>query len=387
MAHSTNFLLALLFLFLLRSANGAYNILDFGARPDGETAATQSLLKAWAAACASPSPATILVPNGSFLLGPTVLRGPCKSKISIQIYATFLAPSDYAALATSGRWLHFDSVQGLSIYGGTFDGRGAGLWACKAARRQCPAGATSLSINNGKDILISGVTSINSQLFHIAINTCKGVTIQKVKIIAPGNSPNTDGIHVQQSTGVTILGTNIKTGDDCISVGPGTTNLWAEHITCGPGHGISIGSLGRDLNEAGVQNVTVKTVVFQGADNGLRIKSWGRPSSGFVRGVVFQDAIMNNVQNPIIIDQNYCPDNKGCPGQNSGVGISQVSYSNIRGTSATQVAVKFDCSAINPCKGIGLRNVKLIYQQRPAESSCKNAGGTTSGVVVPPSCL
>lgn len=77
----------------------------------------------------------------------------------------------------------------------------------------------------------------------------------------------------------------------------------------------SIGSLGKDLKEAGVQNVTVKTASFRNTQNGLRIKSWGRPSSGFARNILFQHAVMTNVQNPIVIDQNYCPDNKGCPGQ------------------------------------------------------------------------
>lgn len=78
---------------------------------------------------------------------------------------------------------------------------------------------------------------------------------------------------------------------------------------------VSIGSLGKGLEEEGVQNVTVKAVVFTGSQNGLRIKSWARPSSGFVRGVVFQHAVMKDVQNPIIIDQNYCPHKEGCPDQ------------------------------------------------------------------------
>ena len=84
----------------------------------------------------------------------------------------------------------------------------------------------------------------------------------------------------------------------------------------------SIGSLGKDMDEPGVQNVTVKTVTFTGTQNGVRIKTWGRPSNGFVRDVVFQDAIMVNVQNPIVIDQNYCPDNEGCPGQVSFKGFN-----------------------------------------------------------------
>lgn len=75
----------------------------------------------------------------------------------------------------------------------------------------------------------------------------------------------------------------------------------------------SIGSLGKDKIEEGVQNVTLTDSIFSGSDNGVRIKSWARPTSSFVRTVVFQNLIMKNVKNPIIIDQNYCPNNQGCP--------------------------------------------------------------------------
>ena len=63
-----------------------------------------------------------------------------------------------------------------------------------------------------------------------------------------------------------------------------------------------------------MQNVTVKTVKFTGTENGVRIKTWGKPSNAFVKGVLFQHAVMVDVQNPIVIDQNYCPDN-GCSRQ------------------------------------------------------------------------
>lgn len=75
----------------------------------------------------------------------------------------------------------------------------------------------------------------------------------------------------------------------------------------------SIGSLGKDSQEEGIQNITVKTVVFTGTQNGLRIKSWARPNYGFVKGVLFEQAVMQKVSNPIIIDQNYCPSNENCP--------------------------------------------------------------------------
>jgi len=77
----------------------------------------------------------------------------------------------------------------------------------------------------------------------------------------------------------------------------------------------SIGSLGKESVEVGVQNITVKTATFTGTENGVRIKSWARPSNGFAKNIRFQHCVMNNVQNPIVIDQNYCPGNENCPNQ------------------------------------------------------------------------
>lgn len=75
----------------------------------------------------------------------------------------------------------------------------------------------------------------------------------------------------------------------------------------------SIGSLGEEKNEGPVRNITVKSAVFTGSDNGLRIKTYARPNAGSVSGVLFQDIVMRNAKNPIIIDQNYC--DGGCSGQ------------------------------------------------------------------------
>ncbi|CAL9025154.1 unnamed protein product [Prunus brigantina] len=209
--------------------------------------------------------------------------------------------------------------------------------------------------------------SLNSQMFHI-------VRIKEVKVNAAGNSPNTDGIHVQLSRNVAIFNTSIKTGDDCVSIGPGTKDLWIEQITCGPGLGI-------------------------------RIKSWARPSNGFVLGVQFLDVVVFNVQNPILlfggekfgfspswvgeglIDQNYCPHNINCPAQVSGVKVSDVIYRNIQGTSAIAVTIKFDCSATNLCSGIRLGNVSLTCRNQEVQSHCANAIGKIVGTVQPNSCL
>lgn len=76
-----------------------------------------------------------------------------------------------------------------------------------------------------------------------------------------------------------------------------------------------IGSLGWDLQEPGVQNLTVKSVAFRNSDDGVRIKTWARSSNAFVKNVLFKNIFMSNVKNPILIDQDYCPNSQNCPGK------------------------------------------------------------------------
>ncbi|CAI9777080.1 unnamed protein product [Fraxinus pennsylvanica] len=344
---------------------------------------------AWTSACASTQAATIYVPPGRFLLRTATFSGQsCKNQaINMRIDGTLVAPSNYNVIGNSGTWIKFERVTGVSVIGGTLDGRGANLWACKNSGKSCPNGATTLAFYNSKNIIINGLSSINSQKFHIQVYGSQNAKLVGMKISAPGNSPNTGGIHVAESSRVTIMNSKIGTGDDCVSIGPGTSNLWIENVACGPGHGISIGSLAWQLQEPGVQNVTVKSTTFTGTQNGVRVKTWARPSKGFVKYVLFQHLAMVNVRNPIIIDQNYCPHHRNCPNQVSGVKISHITYHDIHGSSATKIAMKFDCSKGNPCSDINLKDVKLTYNNELARSSCIYANGKASGLVQPNNCL
>ncbi|KAL5990748.1 hypothetical protein ACLOJK_011652 [Asimina triloba] len=384
--------LLLVFVCLI-SVNNAVDlsIADYGAKGDGQTDASRAFINAWAAACESSSAAaTIRVPSDKYFVGPVVFQGPRENtRITFRLHGILLAPADYRHLGSSADWISFRNVRGVAVIGGYLDGKGSSMWACKDARNDCPHRASSLAFYDSKDVLIQDLTSINSKNSHIEIHSSEDVTVRGVRIVAPGRSPNTDGIHVQNSTGVNILETDIKTGDDCISIGPGTRNLWIESVACGPGHGISIGSLAKRPEEEGVENVTVKKVVLRQTENGLRIKAWKRASKGYVRGVVFQHVTMINAKNPIIIDQHYCPNHgKDCPNQRSGgVKVSDVAYEDIKGTSASKIAVKFDCSASSPCKHIELHDIMLTYGKPRARSFCQNVKGTASGLVEPPSCL
>ncbi|PNY17479.1 polygalacturonase QRT2-like protein [Trifolium pratense] len=109
---------------------------------------------------------------------------------------------------------------------------------------------------------------------HVVIQSCNNVLASKLIVRAPGHSPNTDGIHVTHSQNVVISNCIIGTGDDCISIVSGSKNIRATDIICGPGHGISIGSLGKGNSEAEVTNVEVNRATLKGTTNGVRIKTW-----------------------------------------------------------------------------------------------------------------
>ncbi|ESQ39014.1 hypothetical protein EUTSA_v10001484mg [Eutrema salsugineum] len=365
----------------------SYNVQRYGARGDGRTDSTKPFLTAWSLACGSRARAMVYIPRGTYLIRNIVFWGPCKNIITFKIDGKLIAPANYWSIGTSGYWILFAKVNGISVYGGTIDARGTGYWNCRKKGGYCPQGARSISFSWCSNVLLSGLTSLYSQHIHLTVHHSSNVRIQGIRIRAPSGSPNTDGIIVQSSSGVTISRSSIGTGDDCIALNHGSKNIWIERVSCGPGHGISIGSLGEYANEEGVENVTVTTSVFTRTQNGVRIKTWARPSNGFVRNVQFRNLVMRNVGYPLIIDQNYCPSGSGCPRQSSGVKISGVTFANIKGTSTRPIAMKLDCSGSHHCTGITLRNINLTYMRKSSASYCKNAHGKASGVMVPRNCM
>lgn len=74
--------------------------------------------------------------------------------------------------------------------------------------------------------------------------------------------------------------------------------------------------------------------------------------------------------------------------QPDGLQVQNITYTNIRGTSATSVAVKFDCSENQPCTGIKMSGIDLRSTSgEDAKSECINAHGSASDDVKPPACF
>ena len=119
---------------------------------------------------------------------------------------------------------------------------------------------------------ITQITSINNKNAHMNISACQNMKFDQIHIIAPKDSPNTDGIHIGSSSNIQILDSTIATGDDCVSMSPGSKNINIRNVTCDPGHGINVGSLGGGPNED-VSGLMVTNCTFIGTQNGLRVKT------------------------------------------------------------------------------------------------------------------
>lgn len=70
--------------------------------------------------------------------------------------------------------------------------------------------------------------------------------------------------------------------------------------------------------------------------------------------------------------------------QKSALQVKNVVYKNIKGTSASEVAMRFDCSKAYPCQGILLQDINLERAgDRTAKALCNNVKLATLGVVYP----
>ncbi|KAG9459436.1 hypothetical protein H6P81_003944 [Aristolochia fimbriata] len=374
------------------SGSGIFDVTKYGAKADGKTDDAKAFMQAWTEACAFQGKGALLIPQGTYLMGPVTFEGPCYNKGSptVELRGTLKAPPGVDQFPTSA-WITFRSLHGLVIAGGgTIDGQG-GLEAWTATecpnQNKCKIMASSMKVISCTTGQIRGINFVDSKGFNLRINKSKFFSIDSVNITAPEDSPNTDGIHVSDSSYLKISNSVIGVGDDCVSLGDGNNYIEVTGVTCGPGHGISIGSLGKYKKERPVNGVHIKNCTLKGTTNGVRIKSWGGSPPLVAKNITFEDIIMDDVSFPIIIDQKYCPAHH-CPDTPSAVQLSDITYKNIKGSSFTRLAVNLICSSQVPCKNMKFIDIDLNYQGTgsPTAAMCQHAETTNSGTTNPPPC-
>ena len=317
-----------------------FNLADFGAVGDGRTMNTDAFQRA-VAAVNQAGGGRLVVPQGVFVTAPFVL---CSSlDLHLAAGAVIQAPDTFEALGLpdpasfktqaeadavyrvpapliTGHKLHDVALTGP----GTIDGSGAHWWA-RSERAARNAAATEpgrivyrrphlVVIDGCERLLVADLTLTNSSMFHLVPGNITDLTIERVKVRAAwdGSGPNTDAIDPGPGTNFWIHDCDLDTGDDDIVIKTGGTNILIENNTIRHGHGISIGS----PTMAGIRNMLVRHCTFDGADNGIRLKSM-RGAGGLVENVRYTDLAMKNVANPITLQLDYVdsnrPDFKGDP--------------------------------------------------------------------------
>lgn len=74
--------------------------------------------------------------------------------------------------------------------------------------------------------------------------------------------------------------------------------------------------------------------------------------------------------------------------QTLAVTVKKISFIGIKGTSATEEAIRFACSGNSPCKGLYLEDIQLVsYSGGITTSFCWEARGSSSGLIYPPPCF
>ncbi|XP_042399054.1 polygalacturonase At1g48100-like isoform X1 [Zingiber officinale] len=406
-----------------------FDVRSFGAVGDGSTDDTEAFRSAWKAACEVES-ATLLVPaDGVFMLTSTIFSGPCQPGLVFQVDGVIMPPDGpncWPKKDSKRQWLVFYELEGMTLGGeGTVEGNGEEWWKLPCKPHRGPNGSTLPGTCDSPalirffmscNVTVRDLRIENSPQFHIKFDGCEGVHIEGLSINSPAFSPNTDGVHIENTRSVAIYNSMISNGDDCISIGPGCADVDIQNVTCGPGHGIrywnyhreipssilsgtanlgencwnSIGSLGMHNSQACVSNVTVRNAVIRNSDNGVRIKTW-QGGMGAVSGISFDTVYMENVRNCIIIDQYYCSNKGVCSNQSSAVYVSGVSYSNIKGTyDVRSPPVHFACSDTLPCTNITMVEVELLPHEGELvdDPFCWNAYGAMQTATIPPiDCL
>ncbi|CAF2116944.1 unnamed protein product [Brassica oleracea var. botrytis] len=383
--------------------NGVYDVRKFGAVGDGAADDTEAFKTAWDSSCSNGNDtvSVLLVPYGyTFMIQSTIFTGPCHSYQLFQVDGTIVTPDgpeSWPSNISKRQWLVFYRVNGMALKGaGVIDGRGQKWWdlPCKPHRTVNKSAIVAgpcdspiaLRFFMSSNLTVEGLQIKNSPQFHFRFDGCQGVHVESLHITAPPLSPNTDGIHIENSNSVTIYNSVISNGDDCVSIGSGSYDVDIRNLTCGPGgHGISIGSLGNHNSHACVSNITVRDSVIKYSNNGVRIKTW-QGGFGSVSGVTFNNIHVESVRNPIIIDQYYCM-TKDCANKTSAVFVSDITYQGIKGTyDIRSPPMHFGCSDAVPCTNLTLSGIELLPAKGEivVDPFCWNAYGIVEELSIPP---
>jgi polygalacturonase len=336
-------------------ARPSFNVLNFGARPDGSADAAPAINRAILAAKGFGG-GTVCIPPGNYVCGPIELT----SNLVLQIDAgATLRFSARRLPFTQGRQQGIECLTPVPLIGGdnlanvSITGRGTlatdnAQWLELMGRPQ-PMSATGpgsafgpawnhllellqqktpqpreeylkaapllrpafIRFMDCKNVSIQGVHIVGSPFWTIHALYSQNIDIHDVNIETfPGAF--TGGIYIDSSRDVRISNCDLDNGDDAITLKSGKdadglrVNRPTENVTIanciihrGSG-GIVLGS----ETSGGIRNVVASNIICQGTQMGINIKS-ERGRGGIVENIRLENLVMDDVGKAISVSEYY----------------------------------------------------------------------------------
>ncbi|HEX5110438.1 MAG TPA: glycoside hydrolase family 28 protein [Vicinamibacterales bacterium] len=339
-----------------------FDITRYGAARGGAADGSAAILAA-IEACSAAGGGRVVVPDGTFLTGPIRLRSRVALHLSEGATLKFATdPSRYLPPV-------FTRYEGMELMGyspliscldaedvaitgsGTLDGqadrahwwdlltaRQAGLSSLGDSRRRLmdmvaratpvadrifaegsPLRPQFIQPYRSRNVLIEGITIVNSPMWEIHPVLCTNVVVRGVTIRSHG--PNNDGCNPESCRDVLIERCSFDTGDDCIAlksgrnddgrrIGVPVENVIVRDCTMKDGHGgVTIGS---EIS-GGARNVFAERCRMDSPDldRALRIKT-NAIRGGIVEKVYMREVTIGEVKEAIVhVDFNYEEGDKG----------------------------------------------------------------------------
>lgn len=336
-----------------------YNVLDFGAKPDGIFDNTIAIKKA-IQKCSIKGGGIVLVPAGKFFTGPIHLESNVNFHLAEGAEILFSTdPSVYPIVHTSfegtelmnySPLIYAFNKKNIAVTGkGTLNGQSSNenWWPwCSSPRygwkKDTPNQKADVSklmemADNGIPVaervfgkghylrpnfieffectnaMIEGVKIVNTPFW--VIHPIKSVNVIVDGVTIKSHGPNNDGCDPEYSKNVWIKNTTFDTGDDCIAIKSGrdndgrrvaikSENIIVQDCKMYDGHGgVTIGS---EIS-AGVRNVYVENCLMDSPelDRAIRIKSNSR-RGGLIENVFVRNIKVGEVKESVLgIDLHY----------------------------------------------------------------------------------
>jgi len=275
-----------------------FDVTAFGARGDGRTDCTGAF-RAAIAACSAAGGGHVVVPSGRFLTGPIHLRSNVNLNVRREATVAFSRDPRAYLPPVFTRWegvelmgysplIYAFQQENVAVTGeGTLDGQAGelhwwpwkGLWKGRFGEPPTQAEARARLFEMAesgvpvaqrvfadgsylrpqfiqpyrcRNVLVEGVTIVNSPMWVIHPVLCTNVTVSNVSVVTHG--PNNDGCNPESCRDVLIQRCLFDTGDDCIAVKSGrnadgrrlatpTENVVIRDCRMKDGHGgVTVGS-------------------------------------------------------------------------------------------------------------------------------------------------